>query len=1085
MHNRRVRTVHPGSKGGGFNPALRPLTQSEHSSAAVKQKFVKKPEGRKATGSDKENAGQQPKPSSEKSLPGYLRATKSSKSKADPPEEWSHTMEDQLHSLQGDFAALKRDSVRLSLAGTENARSGVVPQSPAHASIAARLSALKRESFQAIDNPLSAAGDTPLRELNAPKGTMPASYSTLMPTSRENMRLAAAPDQRMSMSEMDPFEAAGQWDAPSLAQVAEELFSDAMFAEMCERGLTMQLKRTKDGATAETRIAELAGLVKLLRRCLTQMSSRTRSFIETCVKFERGARQQVESLVLARDSAAANHKRELAAAQRDAAQVEAQHKSAAASWHTDLDWHRSELSALRRELERVQGERDRAREDARQAQVARASVEDMAQGTKRETGQQLRELQVEHGAALRQLASVQEAAARVQQQLKADLEAAAEAKEAAESSAAALEADRNVLQQKLDHASEQLETAIQKARQLTSHHTQLSADHTAQSARYEEARVQGADLARQLAAAQERCQALGAECQARTAALDAAQLRLRDALAAQTNSCQQWESQHAALQSARDAALESAAALEAEKAQLKAGLGGALEQRQALEAQLAALSAKQQSLCQAAEAAAAREAEASQRAEQAAQDAAEVRELAQREAIAHETALQEASQKAARLARLEGEMEALQDAIGTGSVDQAEMLGRLIRRVADLEAAVAVSARERRELHNQLVELRGNIRVFCRIKPHPRSAVSTSADGLSVRLHAEGKDQAFTFDRVFGPQADQAAVFQEVSELVQSALDGYKVCLFSYGQTGAGKTHTMQGSKGADGQGIIPRAILKILDEVERLKEQGWQYQLEASFVEVYNETLKDLLAEGKGRDAGKITDQNTIKHGIAGGHTQVVGATVMPVTSSDVAAALVRKAAIARACEATAMNASSSRSHSVFMLAITGRHEASGTALKGALNLVDLAGSERLARSQAEGQRAKEACSINKSLSSLGDVFQALSSKSAHIPYRNSKLTHLLQPCLGGSGKTLMFVNINPEEESLQETVCSLRFAAKVNACETSAKGGAKRHVQQSGEPSGAPAQGGRRQSMHVGPLKRKAAAPLAPAGRNAKPRI
>ena len=167
-------------------------------------------------------------------------------------------MEDQLHSLQGDFAALKRDSVRLSLGGTENAPSGLVPQSPAHASIAARLSALKRESFQAVDNPLSAAGDTPLRELNVSRGPLPASFSGLM-TTRENLRLTAVPDQRMSMSEMDPFEAAGQWDAPSLAQVAEELFSDATFAEMCERGLVMQLKRTKDGATAETRIAELAG----------------------------------------------------------------------------------------------------------------------------------------------------------------------------------------------------------------------------------------------------------------------------------------------------------------------------------------------------------------------------------------------------------------------------------------------------------------------------------------------------------------------------------------------------------------------------------------------------------------------------------------------------------------------------------------------------------------------------------------------------------------------------------------------------------------------------------------------------------
>ncbi|EIE25441.1 kinesin-domain-containing protein [Coccomyxa subellipsoidea C-169] len=374
------------------------------------------------------------------------------------------------------------------------------------------------------------------------------------------------------------------------------------------------------------------------------------------------------------------------------------------------------------------------------------------------------------------------------------------------------------------------------------------------------------------------------------------------------------------------------------------------------------------------------------------------------------------------------------------------MLGRLIRRVANLEAAIAESTAQRRELHNQLVELRGNIRVFSRVKPHPASALTLGGDGASVRLFAEGKDQGFTFDRVFGPQSTQAEVFQEVSELVQSALDGFKVCLFSYGQTGAGKTHTMQGSKGPDAQGIIPRAILKILDEVERLKEQGWVYELEASFIEVYNETFKDLLADGKGRDAGKITDQNAVKHGVAGGHTQVAGATTVRITTTDAAAALVRKAAQARACEATAMNAVSSRSHSVFMLNITGRHAASATTLRGALNLVDLAGSERLNRSQAEGQRQKEACSINKSLSSLGDVFAALASKSAHVPYRNSKLTHLLQPCLGGSGKTLMFVNVNPEAPSLQETLCSLRFAAKVNSCETAARGGAKRHVERAG---------------------------------------
>lgn len=201
------------------------------------------------------------------------------------------------------------------------------------------------------------------------------------------------------------------------------------------------------------------------------------------------------------------------------------------------------------------------------------------------------------------------------------------------------------------------------------------------------------------------------------------------------------------------------------------------------------------------------------------------------------------------------------------------------------------------------------------------------------------------------------------------------------------------------------------------------------------------MLAPDAPAGGGAITDQNAIQHD-ADGHTTVTGAARVPVDTEDAAAALVAAASAARSTAATAMNDASSRSHSVFMLRVTGRNEAAGVSLKGALNLVDLAGSERLSRSLATGARAKEAASINKSLSALGDVFAALAAKASHIPYRNSKLTRLLAPCLGGTGKTLMFVNVAPDAASAGETLCSLRFAAQVNAVETAAKGGAKRAV-------------------------------------------
>ena len=367
-----------------------------------------------------------------------------------------------------------------------------------------------------------------------------------------------------------------------------------------------------------------------------------------------------------------------------------------------------------------------------------------------------------------------------------------------------------------------------------------------------------------------------------------------------------------------------------------------------------------------------------------------------------------------------------------------------LRRIEELESQALDADATRRALHNQIQELRGNVRVFCRVRPTTSdvAVVDCPADGSSVTITKpgeQGEPAGFEFDRVFAPSSTQAEVFEEVSQLVQSALDGYKVCLFSYGQTGSGKTHTMLGEQGAhsENRGVIPRAVAKIVEASEANAKKGWTYELHASYVEIYNEQVRDLLNAGSGH-----SDKHAIVH--VGGVTEVSGVRREPVTSVEAAAALVRRAANARAVEATQMNAVSSRSHTIFMLYVTGEHVASGSKLSGCLNLVDLAGSERVGRSGAEGARLKEACAINKSLSCLGDVFQALSHKQAHVPYRNSKLTYLLQPCLGGDGKTLMFVNINPEAPSAEESACSLKFAAQVNAVELGGVrgGGAKRNI-------------------------------------------
>lgn len=405
--------------------------------------------------------------------------------------------------------------------------------------------------------------------------------------------------------------------------------------------------------------------------------------------------------------------------------------------------------------------------------------------------------------------------------------------------------------------------------------------------------------------------------------------------------------------------------------------------------------------------------------------------------------------------------------LSTESEDIAVLRARIEerdRRIEQLEAEILKGEQIRREMHNTIQELRGNIRVYVRTRPFlpgddgsEISAIDLHPDGENLSIESKCKKHDFKFDKVFPPSAGQDAVFDEVSEFVQSALDGYHVCLFSYGQTGSGKTHTMQGSGTGAMRGIIPRAVEQILCQAKVMQQQKWKFTITASFLEIYNEELKDLLVNMSDGTVAKHPGistrnqtQNQTKLSIRrerDGKSYVAGLRKVEIDTVDAEEGMqclknvMAAAARARSVASTKMNEVSSRSHSVFMLHLNGTNEENGTVVEGALNLCDLAGSERLDRSGAgsDVKRLKETQSINKSLSCLGDVFTALANGASHVPFRNSKLTYLLQDCLSGDGKALMFVNLSPTLESSSESLCSLRFAQRVNQVEL---GKATKHI-------------------------------------------
>merc|ERR1719204_1638661 len=288
-----------------------------------------------------------------------------------------------------------------------------------------------------------------------------------------------------------------------------------------------------------------------------------------------------------------------------------------------------------------------------------------------------------------------------------------------------------------------------------------------------------------------------------------------------------------------------------------------------------------------------------------------------------------------------------------------------------------------------------------------------SLDGYQVQIEKSAENyrdtdrqKTFEFDNVFSIRATQDEVFEETKELITSVLDGYNVCLFAFGQTGSGKTYTMEA--------INSRAVDRLLEGI-REREGMYSYSMTLSMIEIYNEKIKDLLVPPSRGNASErdlalkakpkyLRLRGDAKHGV---HIHNLSQ-LRCECKEDVFEAL-KMGYNNRSIGVTDLNRHSSRSHCILTIDVEGVHHSTATRYASKLHLIDLAGSERVKQSNASGHRMKEAQAINKSLSALGNVPEAIKAKKGHIPYRDSKLTHLLKDSIGNNAKTLMFVNVSP----------------------------------------------------------------------------
>ena len=301
-------------------------------------------------------------------------------------------------------------------------------------------------------------------------------------------------------------------------------------------------------------------------------------------------------------------------------------------------------------------------------------------------------------------------------------------------------------------------------------------------------------------------------------------------------------------------------------------------------------------------------------------------------------------------------------------------------------------------------------------------------------VDSKTKPRKFTFDQVFGPKEDQEDIFENgPRQIIEKALIGFNGTIFCYGQTGSGKTYTMYGTAG--GPGIVYSANQFIQGFIDQQQDTGKTYKRQVTFIEIYNEELKDLLVDRKQGQSPKLKIREDPVQGV-----YVENAIHRDIDSVDQLAAILDLGQKRRTVGATEMNAESSRSHSVLGIHLTIDSADHVVPQKSTLYLVDLAGSEKAGAmntgkvSTKKNVRLQEGIKINLSLSTLGHVIKSLCEKQQHIPYRNSQLTRLLKDSLGGNSMTMMIANLSPADVNYADTLSTLQFANRAKSIKNKA---------------------------------------------------